>query len=100
MRIAANLAACTLTLASAYFLYAGTTATRRLEARVQAAERQRERLESDIAVLKAERAHLARPERIEPAARALGMRQPEASDYIDLEQLLAARRPASPAPTR
>lgn len=88
MRIAATAFASALTLASAYVLYAESSATRRLEASVQAAERHRERLESDIAVLKAERAHLARPARIEPAARALGMRAPVAGEQIDLEALL------------
>lgn len=89
MRIAATTFASILTIASAYMLYAEGTATRRLEAKVQAAERQRERLESDIAVLKAERALLARPSRIEPAARALGMRPPVAAEHIELEALLA-----------
>ena len=39
----------------------------------QAQERAIDKARSDIAVLKAERAHLARPERIEPLARALGL---------------------------
>lgn len=89
MRIAATSFACTLTLMSAYALYSETAANRRLEAQVQAAERQRERLEHDITVLRAERAHLARPSRIEPAAKALGMRTPEARDYVELNSLLA-----------
>jgi|LNFM01.1.fsa_nt_gb cell division protein FtsL len=97
MRIAANLVACTLTLASAYFLYAESSATRRLEAQVHAAEHRREKIEADIAVLRAERAHLARPGRIEPAARALGLRLPNASEYVELEHLLASgRTPAAP----
>ncbi len=100
MRIAANLVACTLTLASAYFLYAETSATRRLEAQVQAAEQRREKLESDIAVLRAERAHLARPARIEPAAKTLGMRLPAAGDYIELDRLLADGGPPGRQPAR
>lgn len=88
MRIAATASACALSLASAWFLYAEGSATRRLEAKVQAAERQRERLENDIAVLKAERAWLARPGRIETAAKALGLRQPTAEDQVDLDTLL------------
>lgn len=96
MRIAANLVACTLTLASAYFLYAESSATRRLEAQVHAAEQRREKLEADIAVLRAERAHLARPARIEPAATALGLRLPTVGDYAELSQLLA-RGPGSAA---
>ena len=89
MRIAANAFACALTLASAYFLYAESTQTRRLEAQVQTADRQRERLEGDVAVLRAERAWLARPARIEPAAKALGLRQPAAGEYVELDRLHA-----------
>jgi cell division protein FtsL len=63
-----------LTLASAFLLYGINYDTRLLDDRVQAQEREIERARSDIAVLKAERAHLARPERIEPMARALGLR--------------------------
>jgi cell division protein FtsL len=61
------------TLGSAFALYAINFDTRRLEAEVQSKERALERAESDIAVLEAERAFLARPERIESAARALGL---------------------------
>ena len=87
MKIAATISACALTLASAYVLYAEGMETRRLEAHVQSTERQRERLESEIAVLKADRAYLARPARIEPAARALGLRPPVATDYTTLEAI-------------
>ncbi len=57
------------TLASAFALYAIKYDTRRLEVRVQAQERALEKAESDVTVLTAERAHLARPERLEPLAR-------------------------------
>jgi cell division protein FtsL len=87
MQIAATVFACALTLASAYVLYAEGTRTRRLEAQVQAAERHRDRLEAEIAVLKAERAFLSRPARIEPAARALGLRPQAASDIVTLEAI-------------
>ena len=63
-----------LALASAFLLYGLNYDTRRIEARVQAEERQAETARSDIAVLKADRAHLSRPERIEPLARAQGLR--------------------------
>ena len=63
-------------LGSAFFLYAIKHDTRALEARVQARERAIEQARSDIAVLKAERAHLARPERIEPIAKSLGLKPP------------------------
>lgn len=60
-------------IASAFLLYGVSYDTHRIEARVHAQERAAEKARSDIAVLKAERAHLARPERIEPLARALGL---------------------------
>lgn len=63
-----------LALSSAFLLYGLNYDTRRIEARVQAEERQADAARSDIAVLKADRAHLARPERIEPLARAQGLR--------------------------
>lgn len=67
------LAALMVTLASAFILYSSNYDTRQLEARVAEQERAIEKARSDISVLKAERAHLARPERIEPLARALGL---------------------------
>jgi len=66
-----------LALASALLLYGLSYDTRLIETSVLAAERQDERLRSDIAVLRAERAHLSRPERIAPMARALGLRPTE-----------------------
>ena len=79
MLTAINLALMLATLASAFALYAIKYDTRRLEARVQAQERALEKSESDVTVLTAERAHLARPERLEPLARLIGLaahRQP------------------------
>jgi cell division protein FtsL len=67
------LGAVALTLASAFALYGSNYDTRLLEARVQAQEREIEEARGDIAVLKAERAHLGRPDRIEPLARAQGL---------------------------
>jgi cell division protein FtsL len=63
-----------LTLASAFLLYGINYDTRLLEERMRAQERAIEDARSDIAVLKAERAHLARPDRIAPLARAQGLR--------------------------
>lgn len=100
MRFAATATAIGLTMASAYFLYSESVATRRLEARVQQAERLRDGLESEIAVLKAERAYLSRPSRIEPAARALGMRPPVAGDYIELSAIVRAGKAGVPVPDR
>lgn len=62
-----------LTIAAATGLYALKHDTRRLEAEVQATERAIEKAESDIAALKAERAWLGRPERIDDLARAQGL---------------------------
>jgi cell division protein FtsL len=66
-------AALVTAIISAFVLYSSNYDTRQLEAKVQAQERAIEKARSDIAVLKAERAHLARPERIEPLARAHGL---------------------------
>ena len=63
-----------MALSSAFLLYGLNYDTRQLEARVNAQETQADIARSDIAVLKAERAHLARPERIDPIARAQGLR--------------------------
>jgi cell division protein FtsL len=67
------LAALILTLASAFVLYASNYDTRLIEARLEEQERTIEKARGDIAVLKAERAHLARPERIAPLAKGLGL---------------------------
>ena len=69
-----TLASACLMLASAFMLYGLSYDTRFAEARVQSAERTAERLRGDIAILRAERAYLSRPERIEPLARAQGLR--------------------------
>jgi cell division protein FtsL len=74
-----------LTLASTFALYAIKYDTRRLEARVQGQERALERAENDVTVLTAERAHLARPERLEPLARQLGLAPISGSQYLRLE---------------
>ncbi len=73
MRVVSTLAVL-VALASAFFLYALSYDTRRLEAELAARERAADQARSDIATLKAERAYLARPERIEPLARGLGLR--------------------------
>lgn len=62
-----------LSFATAFALYHTSYVTRRLELRVQADERAAEKARSDIAALRAERAYLARPQRIEPLARQLGL---------------------------
>jgi cell division protein FtsL len=103
MRIV-NLAAFALALASAFLLYGINYDTRLLETRVQGEERSIDEARNDIAVLKAERAHLARPERIEPIARALGLQpaagqqlaaSPEEAMTRSLAQAGAAHAPAA-----
>lgn len=68
-----NVVAVLLALSSAFLLYGLNYDTRMIERSLQAREREAERARADIAVMRAERAHLARPERIEPLARGLGL---------------------------
>ena len=81
-----------LTLASAFALYTIAQDTRRLAADVQAKQKQRDKLISAIAVLKAERAYLARAERIGPAARALGMRPANGNQFVDQAAVMPPAR--------
>lgn len=62
-----------MAISSAFLLYGLSYDTRQIEARVGAQQRLADEARSDISVLKAERAHLARPGRIEPLARAQGL---------------------------
>jgi cell division protein FtsL len=85
------------TLTATVALYTITYDTRRLEAQVQAQERALERVERDVNVLRAERAHLARPERLEPLARELGLAPIESRQYLRLAvPLQQADSPAGP----
>jgi cell division protein FtsL len=77
-----NLAAAFFALSSAFLLYGLNYETRQIEGRVQAAERAAERARGDIAVFRAERAHLSRPERIETFARAQGLEPARKSQFI------------------
>lgn len=81
-----------LMLASAFGLYAITHETRQIAADVQDKTKRKEKLISSIAVLKAERAYLARAERIGPAARALGMRPATGEQFVDQAVVTAAPR--------
>jgi cell division protein FtsL len=83
-------------LVSAFFLYGVKYDTRRLEIDVHAKERTAERTRADIAVLNAERAHLARPDRIESLARALGMRPAMPEQYLRLDRAAAIDGAAKP----
>jgi cell division protein FtsL len=78
------------TLASAIALYAVKHDTRRLEVRVLAQERTLERAQNDVTVLTAERAHLARPARLEVLARAIGMSPITADQYLRLDAGMTA----------
>lgn len=96
-----NWALLLLVLASVLGLYALKYDARQLETRVQVQERTLEKLENDVAVLEAERAHLARPERIEPLARALGMAPIGSRQYVRIETPAAPEgHPAQHPPAR
>jgi cell division protein FtsL len=82
-----------LAVASAFVLYAMSYETRRLELHVGALARTAEKASLDIAVLRAERAYLARPDRIEDLARKIGLAPIEPRQY----ELIPA---ATPAPGR
>jgi len=73
------------TLAAAFALYAIKYDTRRLELRLQAQERALETAGTDVAVLRAERAYLARPERLQPLARLIGLAPIANPQYVRLE---------------
>lgn len=77
-----NIAAFCFTVASAFLLYSLNYDTRRLEAQIQDKERAAAKAKSDIAVLKAERSHLSRPDRIDPLARQLGLRPPRSDQLM------------------
>ena len=99
------LGALVLTVASAFVLYSSNYDTRQLEARVTDQERAIEKARGDIAVLKAERAHLGRPDRIEPLARGLGLgpaseQQLAATPDDALARALAAQDSAAPKKRR
>ena len=76
------LSAIFLALSSAFLLYALNNDTRQLESKVQQQDRAAAAARSDIAVLKAERAHLARPERIAAFAREQGLAPPASQQFV------------------
>ncbi|MGE3918979.1 MAG: cell division protein FtsL [Hyphomicrobiaceae bacterium] len=75
------------TIAAAAGLYVLKHDTRRAESEVHALERAIEKAESDIAALKAERAWLGRPERIDRLAREQGMGPIAPGQYRRLERV-------------
>jgi hypothetical protein len=80
-----NLTLMLLTVLGVFALYAIKHDARQLEARVQLHERDLEKLENHVAVLVAERAHLARPKALEPLARALGLTPIAPRQYLSLD---------------
>jgi cell division protein FtsL len=82
-----NIAAFFFAVASALLLYALNYDTRRLEAQVQQKERLADETRSDIAVLKAERGTLARPDRIDGFARQLGLEPPKPEQFRDPREM-------------
>jgi len=76
-----NITAFFFAVTSALLLYALNYDTRRLEAEVQEKERLADDARSDIAVLKAERGTLARPDRIDGLARQLGLEPPKPEQF-------------------
>jgi cell division protein FtsL len=78
-----NVTAFFFAIASALLLYGLNYDTRRLEAEVQAKERVADRTRDDIAVLKAERGALARPDRIDAIARQLGLSPPRVDQFVN-----------------
>ncbi|MBS0240648.1 MAG: cell division protein FtsL [Proteobacteria bacterium] len=78
-----------VTIAAAAALYRLKHETRRVETDMHSIERAIEKAESDIAALKAERAWLGRPERIDELARRQGLGPIRPEQY--------GRLPATPA---
>ena len=78
-------------LLAAFALYAVNQDTRQLAEANQEKTREIETLRRDIAILRAERAYLMRPERLEPLARKLGMRPIEGRQFISLGDLPTAK---------
>lgn len=82
-----NFAAFFFALSTAFLLYSLSYETRRLEAHVQTQEQEANRARSDIAVLKAEKSHLSRPERIDQIARSQGLAPPR-PDQLPKESMI------------
>src|SRR5262245_9284186 len=80
-----NWALMAATLGAAFALYAIKYHTRRLELRLREQERALEKAEAAVAVLRAERAYLARPERLEPLAQLIGLAPIASAQYQRLD---------------
>ncbi len=95
-------AAVAVALISAVVLYRLSYDTRLVEAGVRKQERAAEEARAAVAILRAERAHLARPDRIEPLARALGLKPVTAAQFASPAGLLPAEESprADPSPRK
>ncbi len=87
MRRALTAASVLFAIAAAVTLYGIVYDTRRIAARTHDLEKTAERAEAEIAAAKAELAHLSRPERIEPLARAMGLMPPTPKQFVDESRL-------------
>lgn len=95
-----SIATAFLAIASAFLLYGLNYDTRLMEARVREQERKADIARSDIAVLKADRAHLSRPDRIEPMARAQGLRPTAPSQFAQSDATHSTGTGATPTAKR
>jgi cell division protein FtsL len=91
-------AAAFMALSASFLLYGLNYDTRLIESQIRTRERTADEARADIAVLRAERAHLARPERIEPFARAQGLRPIEERQLTRVAGQGAVADAAAPAP--
>lgn len=87
-----NATAFIFAITSALMLYSLNYEIRRLEIEVQAKERAVDKAKSDIAVLKAERGHLSRPDRIDALARQQGLAPPRPEQFPPPGELSDASR--------
>ncbi len=89
-----SLAAVASTILAAFILYGVKDDTRKLRSHMQDQQRLIRQHENDIAILKAERAHLARPQRIDELARAQGLGPTRAAQYGSLRSVpLRGKKP-------
>lgn len=88
-----NIFAICLMLLSAFVLYTLNYDARLIETQVHFLDRRAAILRSDIALLKAEKAHLSRPERIEPFARSLGLQPLKAHQILKVPQTQIVIKP-------
>lgn len=79
-------------LLSAFALYTVSYQTRQIAENNQRMETEIRTVSRDISILRAERAYRMRPERIEPLARALGMRPIKGRQFISRDDVVTLKR--------